>query len=137
MIFAVIGLIFLVLFCFYLYCAWRLFEKAGRPGWEALIPFYSAYVMLKIVGKPGWWFILLLIPIVNYIFGIWTVNMLSKSFGKDEGFTVGLVLLGFIFFPILALGSAKYIGPYGDEQAFRAYQSRKTIFDLDQGRLAG
>ncbi len=137
MIITVIAVVFFVLLGFYLYCAWRLFEKAGRPGWEAIIPFYSAYVMLKIVGKPGWWLALYFIPIVNYIFIIWMLNMLSKSFGKDEGFTVGLALLGFIFFPILALGNAKYIGPYGDEQAFRAAQSRNNTFDLDQGRLAG
>jgi uncharacterized membrane protein YhaH (DUF805 family) len=76
--------------------------------------------MLKIVGKPGWWLLLFLIPLVNYVFIIWTYNMLSKSFGKEEGFTVGLVLLGIVFFPILGFGDAQYIGPYGDKAAFDA-----------------
>src|SRR5690606_37136453 len=97
---------------------WKIFEKAGRPGWEAIIPIYNAYILLKIVGKPGWWLILFIIPFVNYVFIIWTYNMLSKSFGKNEGFTVGMVLLGIVFFPILAFGDAKYLGPYGDKEAF-------------------
>ena len=101
---------------------WKIFEKAGQEGWKAIIPFYNIYILLKIVGKPGWWLILFLIPLVNYIFLIWTYNMLSKSFGKDEGFTVGLVLLGIVFFPILGFGSAVYLGPFGDKAAFDANQ---------------
>jgi len=99
---------------------WKVFEKAGQPGWAAIVPIYNMYILLKIVGKPGWWLLLFLIPLVNYVFIIWTYNMLSKSFGKDEGFTVGLVLLGIVFFPILGFGSAKYLGPFGDKAAFDA-----------------
>lgn len=100
---------------------WKIFEKAGQPGWAAIVPFYNMYILLKIVGKPGWWLLLFLIPLVNYVFIIWTYNMLSKSFGKDEGFTVGLVLLGIVFFPILGFGAAKYLGPFGDKAAFDAH----------------
>ena len=101
---------------------WKAFEKAGQPGWACLIPIYNVYIMLKIGGKPGWWLILFLIPFANIIVGIWATNMISKSFGKDEGFTIGLLLLGFIFWPILGFGDAKYQGPYGDPIAYRAYQ---------------
>lgn len=97
---------------------WKIFVKAGQPGWKAIIPIYNFYILLKIVGKPGWWLILLFIPFVNFVILIWTYNMLSKSFGKDEAFTVGLILLGFVFFPILGFGSAKYLGPYGNKQEF-------------------
>lgn len=99
---------------------WKIYEKAGQPGWAAIVPIYNLYILLKIVGKPGWWLILFLIPIVNYVFIIWTYNMLSKSFGKDEGFTAGLVLLGPVFFPILGFGDARYLGPFGDKAAFDA-----------------
>jgi hypothetical protein len=112
--------IMLAIVVFMIAAMWKIYEKAGEEGWKAIIPFYNLYVMLKIVGKPGWWLILMLIPIVNYVFVIWTYNMLSKSFGKDEGFTAGLVLLGFVFFPILGFGSAQYLGPYGDKEAFNA-----------------
>ena len=92
---------------------WKIYSKAGKPGWAVLIPFYNIIVLLEIVGKPIWWLFLFLIPGVNLIFGIWVTNLLSKSFGKDEAFTVGLVLLGFIFYPILGFGDAKYQGPAG------------------------
>jgi hypothetical protein len=60
-----------------------------------------------------------LIPVVNIVFLIWLYNMVSKSFGHDEGFTMGLLLLGFIFWPILGFGKSKYLGPYGDPLAFK------------------
>ncbi len=112
---------------------WKVFEKAGQPGWAAIIPIYNIYIMTKIGGKPGWWLLLFLIPIVNYVFIIWLYNMISKSFGKDEGFTAGLVLLGFIFWPILGFGSAKYLGPFGDPAAFAAYQG-KDKFEFEQNQ---
>ena len=92
---------------------WKVFTKAGKPGWAAIIPIYNIVVLLEIVGKPIWWIILMLIPIVNIIVQIIVMHQLSKSFGKDVGFTLGLIFLGFIFFPILGFGSAKYVGPGG------------------------
>ena len=119
--FPVIFIVILIaLVVFMIAAMWKVFEKAGEEGWKSIIPFYNCYILLKIVGKPGWWLILFLIPIVNYVFIIWTYNMLSKSFGKEEGFTVGLVLLGIVFLPILGFGAAKYLGPFGDKAAFDA-----------------
>lgn len=109
---------------------WKVFEKAHQPGWAAIIPIYNLYIMTKIAGKPGWWVLMFFIPLINYIFVIWLYNMISKSFGKDEGFTVGLVLLGIVFWPILGFGSAQYRGPFGDPVAFRAYQDRQQ-FDFE------
>ncbi len=118
------------LIIFLIVAMWKVFEKAGQPGWAAIIPIYNWYIMTKIGGKPGWWVLMFLIPGVNLIFIIWLYNMISKSFGKEEGFTVGLVLLGIIFWPILGFGSAKYLGPYGDQAAFQARQ--KPNFDFEQ-----
>ena len=103
---------------------WKAFEKAGQPGWACFIPIYNVYIMLKIGGKPGWWLLMFLIPVVNVVFAIWTMNMISKSFGKDEGFTIGLIALGCIFWPILGFGDAQYQGPYGDKAAYEAYQHK-------------
>lgn len=111
---------------------WKVFEKAGQPGWAAIIPIYNTYIMLKIGGKPGWWLLLMLIPIVNIVFVVWMYNMISKSFGKDEGFTVGMILLGIVFWPILGFGDARYLGPYGDPVAWRA--ARDPKFDFEQGK---
>ena len=58
---------------------WKAFEKAGQPGWACIIPIYNTYIMLKIGGKPGWWLLLFLIPLVNIVFAIWTINMISKT----------------------------------------------------------
>lgn len=94
---------------------WKVFEKADKPGWAIIIPIYNIIVLLQIVGKPLWWIVLFLIPVVNIIFSIWTANLLSKSFGKSEGFTLGLIFLPFIFYPILGFGSAQYKGPSAAE----------------------
>lgn len=94
---------------------WKIYEKAGKPGWAAIIPIYNLIVLLEIIGKPVWWILLLLIPCVNIVFAIWITNLLSKSFGQSEGFTVGLLLLGVIFYPILAFGNYQYLGPSAKE----------------------
>jgi Family of unknown function (DUF5684) len=88
---------------------WKIFSKAGQPGWAAIIPIYNFIVWCKIVGRPAWWVLLLLIcfPIFYIILCI----DLAKSFGKGVGFAVGLILLSVIFFPILGFGSATYQGP--------------------------
>ena len=106
---------------------WKIFQKAGQPGWASLIPIYNLYVILKIVGKPGWWILLMLIPFVNIYFAIKTVHLLSRSFGKDVGFTLGLLFLPFIFYPILGFGNAKYEGPYGDPAAYEAYRNQNSF----------
>lgn len=95
---------------------WKTFEKAGKPGWAAIIPIYNTIVMIEIVGKPMWWIaILLIVPCANIIFAIWLMNLFAKSFGKSEGFTIGLLLFPFIFYPILGFGSATYQGPSAKE----------------------
>jgi hypothetical protein len=90
---------------------WKVFTKAGRPGWASIIPIYNMYVWCKIVGRPGWWVILMLIPLVNIVIGIIVCIDLAKSFGKGAGFGIGIALLGIIFLPILGFGSAQYQGP--------------------------
>lgn len=94
---------------------WTIFSKAGKPGWAAIVPIYNLIVLLEIVGKPWWWLLLMLIPIVNIVIVIIVYHNLSLSFGKGGGFTVGLILLSFIFLPILAFGDAKYIVPGGQQ----------------------
>lgn len=124
-------IIWLAIVVFLIAAMWKVFEKAGQPGWAAIIPIYNIYIMTKIAGKPGWWVLMFFLPLLNLIFLIWLYNMISKSFGKDEGFTFGLVILGIIFWPILGFGSAQYQGPFGDPVAYQAYQGRNK-FDFEQ-----
>lgn len=110
------GIIYLAIIAVVIAGGWKTFEKAGKPGWAFIVPFYNFIVMCEIVGKPLWWVVLLFIPCVNIIFLVWVTNLMSKSFGQSEGFTVGLVLLGFIFWPLLGFGSQyRYIGPSAKE----------------------
>ena len=95
---------------------WKVFTKAGQPGWASIIPIYNLYIWCKIVGRPGWWVILMLIPFVNIIVGIILCIDMAKSFGKGAGFGIGLALLGVIFIPILGFGSAQYQGPSAASQ---------------------
>ncbi|MEO6524730.1 MAG: DUF5684 domain-containing protein [Mucilaginibacter sp.] len=111
------GMILFFLFIWVICIAgvWKVFTKAGKPGWAAIIPIYNVIVLLEIVGKPVWWFLLIIFPCTSIIFVIWTYNLLSKSFGKEEGFTVGLVLLNPIFMLILGFGDSVYLGPSAKE----------------------
>lgn len=92
---------------------WKIYTKAGQPGWASIIPIYNLIVLLDIVGKPKWWIILMLIPIVNIFIVLYVTHLLSLSFGRGIGFTLGLIFLGPIFYLILAFGNETYKGPAG------------------------
>lgn len=102
------NIISLAIMIFLIISMWKLFEKAGQPGWASIIPIYNSYIMLIIAGKPGWWIILLLIPGVNLVVAIIAMIALAEKFGQGTGFAIGLVFLPFIFMPILAFGDAQY-----------------------------
>ncbi|TAJ48687.1 MAG: hypothetical protein EPO52_06685 [Herbiconiux sp.] len=91
---------------------WITFDKAGRHGWAAIIPFYNIYVLCKVAGKPGWWWILYIIPIVNIVIGIIVAVNVARNFGKGGAFGFFLLFWPFPFigYPILAFGSAQYLG---------------------------
>lgn len=106
---SIIGVLFGLLM---IVALWKVFTKAGKPGWAAIIPIYNLYVLLKIVGRPGWWLILFIIPFVNIIMAFVVYVDVAKSFGKGAAF--GIFLLGFFSFigyPMLAFGNAAYQGP--------------------------
>jgi hypothetical protein len=114
----VLILVYIAVIVFEIAALWHVFTKAGQPGWAAIIPIYNVWILLKVIGRPGWWlalFLIGLIPFVGWlvvvVLGI-IINLdLAKSFGKRIGFAIGLILLSFIFVPILGFGSAQYVGP--------------------------
>lgn len=118
-IFALIGgvglFFYLAILVIMIASMWKLFEKAGKPGWAAIIPIYNLIVMIEIVGKPMIWILWLILPCVNVVFIIWLTNLFVKSFGKSEGYTVGIIFLPFIFYPLLAFGNNPYLGPSAAE----------------------
>jgi Family of unknown function (DUF5684) len=90
---------------------WKVFTKAGQPGWAVLVPLYNILIMLRIVGRPDIWLLYCLIPGVNVVIQIILCIDLAKSFGKDTVFAIGMILLPVVFVPILGFGDARYLGP--------------------------
>ncbi len=117
--FPVVGMIFVLAFAAFIIASmWKVFVKAGQPGWAAIVPIYNYYVMIKIVGRPTWWLALFFAGIIPFVGGIISLVAMiiisidmAKSFGKGAGFGVGLALLSPVFYPILGFGSAQYVGP--------------------------
>jgi hypothetical protein len=89
---------------------WKIFAKAGKPGWASIVPIYNAVVYLQMVNRPVWWIILFFIPIVNLVIALILIHDLSKSFGKGFGWTLGLLFLGIVFVPVLAFGGDQFVG---------------------------
>ena len=110
-LFFLMAVLIIALVVFFLYCLWKLFVKAGKPGWASLISGHNTVLLLEIIGRPGWWFFLFLIPVVNIVLMVMLAFDLVKVFGKDTGFGCLLILFPYVIIPILALGDAKYLGP--------------------------
>lgn len=98
-----LGILFIV-------AMWKIFSKAGRPGWAAIVPFYNMYVECDIAFGNGWLFLITFIPFVGSIFALVCLFKLGKAFGKSTGFCIGMILLSPIFILILAFGNSTYQG---------------------------
>jgi Family of unknown function (DUF5684) len=112
----VVGIVILVLAVLIIAGMWKVFQKAGEPGWAAIVPIYNIVVMLRIAGRPLWWILLFFIPIVSLIPSIMIPVDIAKRFGKGTGFGLGLIFLPFIFYPILGYGSATVEGVWTPEE---------------------
>lgn len=107
--FAVLMLIYLLVFVVAVAAMWKIFEKAGKPGWAAIIPIYNTYILIKVAGRPGWWLILFFIPFVNLIAYIVISLDLAKNFGKSVVFAIfGLMIFSIIGYLMLGFGDAQY-----------------------------
>lgn len=82
---------------------WKVFKKLGKPGWAAIVPFYNVYVLCCEIAEKQWWYILLLcVPLAN-IYAMYVIyDAVAKKFGKDTGYTIGMIFLPIVFFPMLA-----------------------------------
>jgi hypothetical protein len=90
---------------------WFIFVKAGEPGWKGIIPIANGFFLMKLIGKEWFWALIFIIPMIGMLFAIYVSFLLAQVFGKGIGFTVGLILLPFIFYPLLAFGDATYTAP--------------------------
>lgn len=108
--FLVFLLIMFAVLIFFIAAVWKVFTKAGQPGWACIIPIYNLYVFTQIAGKPGWWVLLFFIPVVGLVITIIILVEVARNFGQGTGFALGLFFLPIIFYPILGFGSATYGG---------------------------
>ena len=104
------GVVWLALMVLMIASMWKVFVKAGKPGWAAIVPLHNLIVMLEIVGKPPWYIALAFVPFANIYLSIGLQFWMAKSFGKGMGFGFGLLFLAPVFYPLLAFGDAQYTG---------------------------
>ena len=104
-----------VLLIIYILAYWMIFNKAGEPGWKALIPIYSTYTEYKLVWNTKMFavFMYYAASIGTIVMNIMACVKMSMSFGHGTGFAIGLILLNPIFLLILAFDGSAYIGPEG------------------------
>ncbi len=108
-------IIWLAFMTFMIIAMWKVFVKAGKPGWASIVPFYNLYVMLEIVGRPTWWLLMFFVPFANIVFAIIMTLDVAKAYGKDTGFGVLLILLPVVGYPILGFSKdIKYVGPVAE-----------------------
>ena len=104
-----LGFFYLIFIVLFVVAMWKLFIKAGQPGWKAIIPIYNVYILLKIVGRPGWWIILYFIPLVNIVISLIVALDLAKRFGRSDAFGIILLwLFSVIGFLIIGFGNSIY-----------------------------
>ena len=109
MAFGTLMFIYFVVWVLMIVALWKVFTKAGQPGWACIIPIYNVYVLLKIAERPGWWLLLYFIPFVNFIILIIVSLDIAKRFGKGVGFAIfGLIIFSIIGYMILGYGDAQY-----------------------------
>ncbi len=109
---AVSSAVSLIYYVLLIVCEWKMFEKAGEPGWAAIIPIYNIYKLFEISYGSGWKMLLLLVPILNIFIAIQQSFKLAKAFGQGFAFGIGLLLLAPIFMAIIAFSNKiEYVGP--------------------------
>ena len=105
---AVVMTLYLALIVLSIVAMWKLFTKAGKPGWACLIPVYNLIVLIEIAGKPIWWIILFFIPVVNVVISVLMYVGIAERFGRGVGTVLGLIFFPYLFMLILGFGSAQY-----------------------------
>lgn len=107
---AIAWLIYLAILIVSIGGLWKMFEKAGEPGWAAIVPIYNTYMMIKVSGNPNYFLLLYFVPIIALYPAIKVPWDLAKQFGKGGGYGLGMIFLPFVFMPLLGFGDAEYQG---------------------------
>ena len=106
----IVGILAIAAFVAMIAGVWKVFVKAGQPGWGCLVPIYNLILLLGMAGKPTWWIVLFLIPVVSLVVAILVSIEIAKKFGQSTGYGLGLAFLPMFFYPMLGFGSAQFQG---------------------------
>ena len=110
----VFALVFVLLGILFLVGAWKMYKKAGKPGWAAIVPIYNVLVLCEIIGRPWWWLVLMFVPFISLIVSAIMAIDQAKAFGKSTAFgIVAMWLFPVVGTLMLGFGSAQYVGPGG------------------------
>ena len=112
-------IVLIALMVFFMVVSWKMYEKAGKPGWASIIPIYNIIVLFEIIGYKWYYIFFLLLGIVPVVGPVLLLAFtliynvkLAKSFGQPVPFGIGLWFLPLIFTTIIAFSKdIKYIGP--------------------------
>ena len=96
---------------------WKVFEKAGKPGWAAIIPIYNLYVLVKVSGNAWYWFALFFVPVINFFATLKISIDIAGKFNKGILFGLGLTFISFIFYPLLGFGGYQYNDTTGSAES--------------------
>lgn len=90
---------------------WRVFTKMGQQGWTGIVPVLN-FVSIGVLAGRAWWFgVITIVPCIGFFFVVVLLHDLAKMFGHGILFTIGLVVLPFVFLPYLAfVPSQRYVG---------------------------
>lgn len=129
---------------------WKMFQKAGKPGWPSLIPVYNTYVLCEIIGVSPWWLVIsvvaglitVILPVfnilsfvINVYFGILLAVSTVRSFGKNDAYAIGVYFASFIFYLIFGLGNDQYVGPKPmNDVIFHNFQEKNPGLTIENVR---
>ena len=112
---------------------WKVFKKFGKPGWAAIIPIYNIYIMCEIAEKEWWYILLLCVPIAN-IYAMYVLySAIANKLGKSTGFVIGMILVPYVFWPILAFSKSEVAVAQETPSQQMPMQSNDSFANVNNG----
>lgn len=107
----VLVLFFMIFLVINIVAMWKLFAKAGEPGWKSLIPIYNSWIFLRLGDQPGWWAVAGLIPplgIVTLILSIIAAHRIGLKLSKPDWWVILYIFVQPIWMLVLAFDKSTW-----------------------------
>ncbi len=145
----VLGIFLLAWAVFYVIGLWKMFEKAGQPGWKAIVPYYNTWTLVEIVGLNWYWFLVAMVSTIISILGLEALSFigtvanvvanvniyynLSKKFNKDTSWVVLSVFFGFVTIPMLGYSKTEVWNNAASVTPNGAFDAKNGVSNQQQG----